>query len=79
MDLGSTGSVNKRHELIIGEELVLTAYNLRYLKRPASIDCVNTMTCELDPMVHEDIVNRAVISALRVKGIEQAIEQNQES
>ena len=81
MDLGATGSAYKRHELISDGIFLIDSYNLRYLKRPVDIDIQSGNTSELDPAVHDRIVDRAVQIALQARGIAatQVANQNQES
>ena len=82
MDLGATGSYYKRHEIITDGVVTLNSYNLRYLKRPIDLDLITTTnTSELDPAIHDDIVDRAVEIALKARGITmtQEVNQNQES
>ena len=79
MDLGATGSYYKRHEIITDGVVTLNSYNLRYLKRPVEIDLINTNTSELDPAVHDHIVDRAIQIALRLRANTKEVKQNQES
>lgn len=68
--LDSTNSGN-RAEIIIGPSDVITNYSIRYIKRPRAIilstldgvtlDGVSDeQTCELDPILHQEILQRAV-------------------
>ena len=62
---------NNNVELIIGPNDTLTKYSIRYIKRPRAIilstldgvtlDNISTeQTCELDPILHPEILQRAV-------------------
>lgn len=62
---------NNNVELIIGPSDTLTKYSIRYIKRPRAIilstldgvtlDNISTeQTCELDPILHPEILQRAV-------------------
>lgn len=81
MDLGSSGPTHKRHEIITDGVVILTGYTLRYIKRPTALDLINNPTgsSELDPSVHEDVVDRAVQMALASRPQLQQVQQNQES
>lgn len=69
--LDSSNSANSA-ELIIGPNDTLTKYTIRYVKRPRAIilskldgvsldnDKREAQTCELDPILHEEILQRAV-------------------
>lgn len=68
--LDNSGSANNA-EIIIGPTDVLTKYNIRYIKRPRAIilsklDGVTLdnnseeQSCELDPILHQEILQRAV-------------------
>lgn len=69
--LDNTSGATNRAEVIIGPNDVLTKYTIRYIKRPRAIilsdlegvtlDGKNTeQTCELDPILHQEILQRAV-------------------
>ena len=71
--INSTSTPSTHCDLIAGPDDTLTKYTARYIKRPApivlidlddeglSIDGVDEATeCELDPIIHEDILQRAV-------------------
>ena len=69
--LDNTSGATNRAEVIIGPNDVLTEYTIRYIKRPRAIilsdlegvtlDGKNTeQTCELDPILHQEILQRAV-------------------
>ena len=73
MDFGDTGGL-KKHELIYGEGITIGRYRLRYLRTPSAINIVAGTDCELNPILHEEVVDRAVAAA--VKSIPQEIEQN---
>jgi hypothetical protein len=62
MDYGSTGA--KKHELIHGSGETISSYKLRYLRKPTSIDINNGVDCELNNILHEEIVDRAILIAL---------------
>jgi len=64
-------STNKTAELIVGPNDTLTKYSYRYIKKPQAIilddlegvtlDGISThQECELDPILHEEILQRAV-------------------
>ena len=83
MDHGDAGSGYKQHELITDGVVTLNTYNLRYIKRPLEINLITVNTCELDPSVHEHIVDLAIEIALRtrthLKRVDKEVNQNQES
>lgn len=71
----STGGVDFISEVVIKYDSTLTDYKIRYVKRPkpiilanladeysnVSIEGINTITeCELDPILHPEILQRAV-------------------
>jgi hypothetical protein len=62
MDYGVTGT--KKHELIHQLGHTISSYNLRYLRKPATININTGVDCELHPNVHEEIVDRAIAIAL---------------
>lgn len=66
-----TSNGNKKAELIVGPEDVITKYVVRYIKRPRAIRLETftdvtidgsgeEQTCELDPIMHPEILQRAV-------------------
>jgi len=61
---------NKRVELIPASNVTITDYHLRYIKEPIRINSISIVNvdCELSSMVHQEIVNIAVVIAL--EGIE---------
>ena len=73
MDFGDTAGL-KKHELIYGEGITINYYRLRYLRTPISINIVAGTDCELNPILHEEVVDRAVGAA--IKSIPQEVEQN---
>jgi hypothetical protein len=73
MDFGDTGG-KKKHELIHGIDITINSYRLRYLRTPSAINIVAGTDCELNPILHEEVVDRAVMAA--VKSIPQEVEQN---
>ena len=77
MDLGATGAYYKRHELITDGNITLTSYVLRYIKRLTSLDIVSKNTCELDPSVHDNVVDQAVRLALNSRPVPKNVEQKQ--
>lgn len=77
LEHGSTGGYYKRHELITDGVISLTNYKLRYIKRPMLLNILNKNTCELDPTVHDNIVDLAVQIALAARPILQNVEQKQ--
>lgn len=69
--LDNTSGATNRAEVIIGPNDVLTEYTIRYIKRPRAIILSNLegvtldgksteQTCELDPILHQEILQRAV-------------------
>lgn len=64
MDFGATGGM-KKHELIYGSGISITIYRLRYLRKPTAINIMTGADCELNSILHEEIVERAVIAASR--------------
>lgn len=62
MDYGATGT--KRHELIHADDQYIQSYVLRYIKKPTAINIITGADCELNDILHEEIVDRAVIIAL---------------
>lgn len=79
MELGASGSYYKRHEIITDGSITLNSYNLRYIKRPTDLNLITTNTSELDPSVHDQIVDLAVQIALRSRPQPEQVKQNQES
>jgi len=73
MDFGDTDG-KKKHELIYGEGITINYYRLRYLRTPSAINIVAGTDCELNPILHEEVVDRAVAAA--IKSIPQEVEQN---
>lgn len=81
-----SNSLNKQAEIILRTDAgEFTSYKVRYVRRPRpivlvdltgtdnalSIDGINTVTeCELNPIVHSEILEEAVRLALMSKGIE---------
>lgn len=68
--LTNNDAVN-RADIIVGPSDILTKYTIRYVRRPNPIIVSNldgltiegngdTLACELDPILHEEIVQRAV-------------------
>lgn len=70
--LENTGSTTNMVELIVGPNDTITQYTIRYVKRPRPIVLVNLDSgltvggqshkseCELDPILHTEILQRAV-------------------
>lgn len=61
----------KQAEIIVGPSDTLTSYNIRYIKKPRAIILSDlegvtldnksiAQTCELDPILHQEILQRAV-------------------
>lgn len=73
MDFGDTDG-KKKHELIYGEDITINLYRLRYLRTPSAINIVAGTDCELNPILHEELVDRAVAAA--VKSIPREVEPN---
>ena len=71
-DVDTEGKATKTVEIIAGPEDSITSYSVRYVRVPApiivgnldglSIDGVTAVStkCEIDPILHEDILQRAV-------------------
>ena len=70
-DYFDTNANNNEAELVIGPRDTLSKYNVRYIKRPQAIilDDLDGVTldgkstkqeCELDPILHQEILQRAV-------------------
>ena len=68
---GTNESTTKKAEIIVGPNDTLTAYNIRYIKRPQAIilsdlegvtldNKTTAQECELDPILHQEILQRAV-------------------
>lgn len=68
--IDNSNNTNKA-EIIIGPIDVLTKYSIRYIKRPRAIILIDldgvtldgkstAQTCELDPILHQEILQRAV-------------------
>jgi hypothetical protein len=57
----ATGTV--RHELIDDGVITITNYHMRYLKRPGRINILTGVDCQLNTILHEEIVDRAVTYA----------------
>jgi hypothetical protein len=70
MDFSSEGGV-KRHELITDASTTVTTYNLRYYKRPVEIDITGAVDCELDAIIHRQIIDEAVAIATGVTNPEE--------
>ena len=75
MDFSSAAGF-KRHELITNATTTVTAYNLRYYKRPRPIVVdtavpANDVPSELDEIVHRQIVDEAVAIATGVTNPEE--------
>ena len=66
----------KKHELITDGVIGITNYNMRYLKRPSDINVLTaTGDCELNVMLHEKIVDRAVMIAVSTVPKQVQVEQ----
>tara|TARA_R110002126_G_scaffold35251_1_gene108714 strand:+ start:19023 stop:19736 length:714 start_codon:yes stop_codon:yes gene_type:complete len=57
------GAQEIRHEIIVGENISVRSYIIRYVKSPRDIDIINNISSELHDSVHEEIVDRAVTIA----------------
>ena len=59
------GSVTgtKKHELITDGVVSITNYHMRYLKKPGRINILTGIDCQLNSILHEEIVDRAVTYA----------------
>lgn len=53
-------TATKRHELVTDGTYDVGSYHLRYLKIPSNIDITDNIDSELDPSIHEEIVDAAV-------------------
>jgi len=76
MDFGDTGG-RKKHELIYGDGITISSYRLRYLRIPSPINIIDGDDCELNPILHEEVVDRAVRAAIR--SIPEEVKQNIET
>jgi len=56
----STTLATKRHELVTDGTYSVGTYHIRYLKMPTDIDIANNIDSEMDPSIHEEIVDAAV-------------------
>lgn len=67
----NNSNIVKQAELIVGPNDTLTSYNVRYIKKPRAIilsdlegvtldNQSQAQTCELDPILHQEILQRAV-------------------
>ena len=74
MDFGDSGG-RKKHELIYGSGITINSYRLRYLRKPLSINILTGVDCELNDLLHEELVDRAVAFAITSKNIETKVEQ----
>lgn len=82
----------KKAEVIVGPNDTLTSYNIRYIKKPRAIILSDlegvtldgktaAQTCELDPILHQEILQRAVelAKAAYIGDINSAIQMGQRS
>lgn len=66
LDFSNVGAVisptvtTKRHELVTDGNYTIGTYHVRYLHIPANIDIINDIGSELDPSVHDELVDIAV-------------------
>lgn len=67
----NNSTTNNTAEIIVGPNDTLTSYNIRYIKKPRAIilsdlegvtldGTTEAQTCELDPILHAEILQRAV-------------------
>ena len=49
-----------RHEIITSVDYTVDKYYVRYLKIPREVSITNAIDCELDPSVHDEIIDIAV-------------------
>lgn len=57
----STSTIStKRHELVTDGSYTIGTYHIRYLKVPSEIDIENSIASELDPAIHDELVDIAV-------------------
>jgi len=63
LDIEAINNV-QRHELILPSGVTLDSYNFIYIKNPNNIDIDNNITSELNPQIHQRIVDYAVLLAL---------------
>jgi len=54
------GANELRHEVVVGDNITVDKYYIRYVKMPNDIDLVNNVTSELHESIHEEIVDIAV-------------------
>ena len=79
MDYNSPTGDMKRHELITDGTYTISDYRLRYLRRPARINIVNGVDCELNSSLHEEIVDRAARFAASLLPQPENVEQKSET
>ena len=77
MDFAGSSGI-KKHELISSSDITVTIYRLRYLRKPNRININNGVDCELNEILHDEVVNRALSIALASRQLKQ-VEQNIES
>lgn len=68
LDYGVTAA--KRHEIVHSSDNTVTAYRMRYLKKPRDININTGVDSEMDSSLHERIVDGAVMIALQTLGID---------
>ena len=73
MDFGDTSGL-KKHELIYGSGITINSYRLRYLRKPTAINIITGVDCELNPILHEEVVDKAV--AISLRSVEKQVEPN---
>jgi hypothetical protein len=68
---GTTTTYTKKVELVVGPNDTIKSYHVRFIKRPRAIRLIDfdevtldgestKQTCELDPILHQEILQRAV-------------------
>lgn len=55
-----TGAQEIRHEIVVGDNISVDRYYVRYIKNPSLISVVNGIDSEINESVHEEIVDIAV-------------------
>ncbi len=71
-------------ELLHSSTSVVNNYKVRYIKEPVKVDLLNNISSDLTPMVHQEIIDKAITIALenieaeRIKTYSQIIENKSE-
>lgn len=68
VDYGVTGATTRaNHEIVIPSGYTLMKYYLRYLRKQTPISIATNTTCELQDVVHEELVDLAVDLAIKAE------------